>query len=67
MEARDCVVRDCVAFLNTGGICTSSGRQGGGRLENLIAWGNQAGDVWIKGVSGETGISRSFTARGTFT
>lgn len=117
MEARDCVVRDCVAFLNTGGICTSSGRQGGGnlivgctaygngskfsveggnimafrangcvirdsrawispthgirlytstgegggRLENLIAWGNQAGDVWIKGVSGETGISRSFT------
>lgn len=39
-EAKDCVIRHCTAFLNGGGILTSSGKEGGNLIEDCVAYGN---------------------------
>ncbi len=40
MEAKDCVIRHCTAFLNGGGILTRSGNEGGNLIEDCVAYGN---------------------------
>ena len=40
--ARDCVVRDCTAFLNGGGICIASEGGGGNLVEGCVGYGNSS-------------------------
>ena len=39
-EAKDCVIRNCTAFLNGGGILTRSEKEGGNLIEDCVAYGN---------------------------
>jgi parallel beta-helix repeat protein len=40
LSARDCIIRDCTAFLNGGGICIASEGEGGNLVEGCTGYGN---------------------------
>jgi len=42
LGARDCVIRDCTAFLNGGGICIASEGEGGNLAERCTGYGNSS-------------------------
>jgi len=42
LGARDCVIRDCTAFLNGGGICIASEGEGGNLVEGCTGYGNSS-------------------------
>ncbi len=42
LGARDCIIRDCTAFLNGGGICIASEGEGGNLVEGCTGYGNSS-------------------------
>jgi hypothetical protein len=42
LGARDCIIRDCTAFLNGGGICIASEGEGGNLAEGCTGYGNSS-------------------------
>ncbi len=42
LGARDCIIRDCTAFLNGGGICVASEGEGGNLVEGCTGYGNSS-------------------------
>ena len=42
LGARDCIIRDCTAFLNGGGICIASEGEGGNLVERCTGYGHSS-------------------------
>jgi len=59
-EPVDCVIRDCTAFLNGGGLLVVSGDGGGNLIEDCVGYGNgsphnsEGGNVSVFGANNDT-------------